>query len=254
MAINLITLVKNIGLSDKAAKVYLAALELGEATVQELAKRACVKRTTIYSLLGDLTGFGALLRTKRGKKYYYLAEEPVSLLKRSRERLSEFEDNLPALEERKHAVYRRPRVFFLYGPAGFKQAWDIIFSSSEEEFLITTPAESFLDFVAEKYILDEIIKTKRRLGLHSRQLITDSPYARKLVAKDFAEGRSSKFLSSRYPLLFTEIVSAGFVVLIAPRLDNFIMVVESDSFAKTRRNLFETLWDALPSAKFQSHT
>lgn len=250
MTADLSALVANVGLSPKAARVYIAALELGEATVQDLAKRARVKRTTVYSLLAELIDFGALLRTKRGKKHYYLAEEPRALLKRSRERLGELEEALPALEERKHAIYRRPRVFFLYGPAGFKQAWDIILSSSEEEFLITTPAEGFLDFVAEKYILDEIIKTKRKLGLHSRQLITDSPYARKLVAKDLAEGRVSKFLPSRYPLLFTEVVSAEFVVLIAPRLDNFIMVVESESFAKTRRNLFEILWDALPSTRF----
>lgn len=249
MATDVATLAKNIGLSAKAAKVYIAALKLGEASVQGLARRARVKRTTVYSLLDELTGLGALLRTKRGKKFYYLAEEPRMLLKRAREQLAEFEEGLPEIEECKHAVGRRPRVFFLYGPAGFKQAWDIILSSSEEEFLITTPAESFLNFVGEKYILDDIIKTKRKLGLHSRQLITDSPYARKLVAKDFAEGRTSKFLPSRYPLPFTEIVSSEFVVLLAPRQDNFIMVIESESFAKTRRNLFEILWDALPAAR-----
>lgn len=249
MAIDPVKILRNIGLSDKAAKVYLSALELGEATILDIARRSNVKRTTIYSLLEELVDFGALILTKRGKKQYYLAEEPKTILKHSRGRISEFEDSIPALEERKHAIYRRPRTFFLYGPAGFKQAWNLIFSSPDKEFVITTPAESFLGFVAEKYILDDIIKTKKKLGVKSRQLITDSAYSRKIVAKDFTENRVSKFLPNRYPLPFTEIVSSEFVVLISPRPDNLIMVIESASFAKTRRSIFEILWDALPAAR-----
>ncbi len=238
--------IRSAGLSEKAAKLYLAALELGEATIQELAKRSKLKRTTVYYILGELFDFGALIMSKRGKKEYYVPEEPRVVLKRARERLGQFEDALGALEERKHAIYPRPRVFFLYGIAGFKQMWEMVFKSAEEEYLIMTPGENFTEFVKESYIEEEIIKNKRRYGLTSRQLITDSPYARKVVAKDMREGRSSKLLPARYPLVFTEIVTSSQVVLVSPRIDNLIMVIESDSFAKTRRSAFNILWNALP--------
>ena len=243
---NLHVAIEHIGLSEKAAKVYLAALELGEATVQDLGKHADLRRTTLYYVLPELLAFGALLKTKRGAKLYYLPEEPRILLKRSRERVAEFEDALPALEERKHAVYERPRVFFLYGPSGFKRAWELIFANCEEEYLIITPGENFLDFVSERYVVDEIIKEKRRRHLRSRQLITDSPYARQIIAKDFKEGRVSKLLPPGHPLLFTEIVATDFVAFISPRSDNLIMVVENGSFAATRRAAFDILWGALP--------
>lgn len=245
MAHELLALVRNTGLSEKAAEAYLAALELGEATVQSIAERAGLPRTTLYYVLDELLVAGALLKTKRGTKLYYLPEEPRILAKRARERLALFEDSLDLLEERKHAVYERPRVFFLYGPSGFKRAWELLFANADGEYRITTPGESFLDFVSEKYIIDDIIRDKRRRSLTSRQLITDSPYARKIVAKDMKEGRVSKLLPAHHPLLFTEVIAGGFVAFISPRRDNLIMVVENDNFATSRGAAFDLLWEAL---------
>lgn len=243
----LVEVIEKAGLSEKAARVYLAALELGESTLQEIGKRSKLKRSSIYYLLDELMGSGALLMTRRGKKSYFVAAEPRALLKRSRERLSEFEDSLPSLEAKSHSVYPRPRTYFLYGPAGFKQLWSLIFKNAEDEYLITTNAEHFLEYVAEKYVEGDIIATKRKLGIVSRQIIVDSPYARKIASKDARENRSSKFISSRYSMPFTELVAGDLTAFISPRTDNLIMVIESASFAKTRRSFFNALWASLPS-------
>ena len=242
-------LIMNLGFSEKAARVYVASLELGEATVQELAKQSKLKRTTVYYVLSELTERGALLLTKRNKKWYYLPAEPREVIKRSRERFSETEAMIEVLESRKHAIYPRPRIYFLYGPMGFKQIWDMVFKSKEKEFLITTSGESFLDYVKEKYIIDEIIRAKRKLGITSRQLIVDSPYARKIVAKDKRENRVSKLLSARYKLPFSEVICKEFVAFASPRYDNVLLAIENETFATTRRHMFNMLWDALPIIK-----
>lgn len=244
---DLIEVIEKAGLSEKAAKTYLAALELGESSLLEIGKRAKLKRTTLYYLLDELIGSGALLMTRRGKKTFFVATKPRELLKRSRERLGEFEDALQVLEEKSHSVYPKPRTYFLYGPAGFKELWDLIFKNAEEEYLISTNAEHFLEYVPEKYVEADIIATKRKLGIVSRQLIVDSHYARKIFTKDGKENRSSKFLSSRYPLPFTEVVAGDLVAFVSPRVHNLIMIIENDAFAKTRRSFFNALWDALPN-------
>lgn len=241
-------IVQNIGLSDKAARVYLAALELGEASVQDLARRARLKRTTIYYTLEELERAGAVTKTRRNKKTFYLATNPSSVAKLARERLHEFEEALPTLENRMHSAYPRPRVYFLYGVPGFKQIWDKIFTQPAP-FNILTAGESFLDFVKEKYILQEIISRKKSLDIHSRQLIVDSAYARKIVAKDRQENRTSKFLPPAHRLAFTEIICRDFVAYISPRYENMLLVVESESFAQTQRSLFEIVWASLPTAK-----
>lgn len=234
--------VRNLGLSDKAAKAYLAALELGEATVQDIARHAGIARTSIYYTLKELRERGALLETKRNKKIYYIAAEPREVLKLARERVWDFEDNIEELEERRHAVYKKPRVYFLYGPQGFKQVWDMIFKSPSKQFSIITEGANFLDFVKERYIIDEIITTKKALGVKSRQLIVDSAYAQKIVAKDTKENRESRLLPAGSKLPFTEIITDRFVAFISPRWDNTLFVIENENFALTRSSAFDLLW------------
>jgi len=243
--INPALILKNLGLSEKAAQVYLASLELGEAPVQKLAERAGLKRTTVYYVLEELVAFGALVETKQNKKIEYVPAEPSHLLQRAKERLNDFETALGVFEERRRAVYPKPQILLFYGPAGFKEIWSMIFSSGEKEFRIITPAQSFLGFVKEKYIIDWIIKEKKLLGIKSKQLISDTPYARQVVAKDHREGRQSKFLPKEYPLPFTEIITKEFVAFISSRFDNMLFVVQNDAFAKTRTSLFELLWEKL---------
>lgn len=242
---DLIEIVKNLGLTTKAAKIYLAALELGEASVQQLAQRSRIKRTTLYYILDELVEAGILIATKTGKKIYYVPEQPATLLKNIKEKVVSFEESLALLEDKAAHMNRKPRVYFLYGSAGFRQAWDMILSTKEKEFRIITEGENFLDYVKERYILDEIIAKKKKFGVRSKQLIRISEYARKVVAKDIQENRVSKFLPPIYKLPFTEIITETLVAFISPRFNNMIFVVENDAFSRTRRSIFETLWGSL---------
>lgn len=242
---DLIEIIKNLGLSAKEAKIYLAALELGEASVQQLAKKSKIKRTTLYYILDELIEAGALIYTKVGKKIYYIPEQPATLLKNAKEKISNFEESLKLLEERIGYIHNKPRVYFLYGSAGFKEAWDMILNTKEAEYRIITQGENFLDYVREKYILDEIIARKKKLGILSKQLITDSSYAKKIIAKDGQENRISKLLPPIYKLPFTEIITESVVTFISPRFNNMIFVVENEYFSKTRKSIFESLWNSI---------
>lgn len=235
---------KDIGLSEKGAKVYLAALDLGEATVQQLAKRSGLVRTTIYYTLNELIDFGALMETKRDKKIYYIPRKPQAVLKQARNHLQNLEDALPELDNRMHSAYKRPRIFFLHGPSGFKQMWEKILNSADKKFDIITSAETFTNFVSEKYILEEIIKTKRKLEIKSRQLIVDSREARRIIAKDPQENRASKLLPPTYRLPSSIVICKNFVAFISPRHEDLLFIVECESIVKTHQGLFNVLWDS----------
>lgn len=242
---DLIEITKNLGLTTKAAKIYLAALELGEASVQQLAQRARIKRTTLYYVLDELIEAGVLVCTKTGKKMYYVPEQPEILLHNAKEKISHFEESLQLLEDKAAHMNRRPRVYFLYGSAGFKQVWDMILHTKEKEYRIITGGENFLDYVKEKYIVDEIIAKKKMLGVSSKQLITSSAYARQIISKDVRENRVSKLLPPIYKLPFTEIITESIVAFISPRFNNMIFIVENESFSRTRKSLFEILWNSM---------
>ena len=109
---NLITTLTHIGFSEKEARIYLAALELGEGTVQQLARIAGFKRTTLYSLIDKLVKEGFLQQTKRKKKTWYVAASPKHLVRHARESVAKLEDTLETLEQRQRITSSKPRVSF----------------------------------------------------------------------------------------------------------------------------------------------
>jgi sugar-specific transcriptional regulator TrmB len=241
------TILRNLGLSEKGAQLYLACLRLGEATVLDLARESGLKRTTIYYILEELTGSGALVETKRSKKTRYVAADPKDLLIAARERHAEAEKSLHILEEQRGSLSGQHRVYFLYGPAGFKQIWNMILRSKDREYRIISAAEEFSGFIPEKYLLSEIIAKKKRLGFKSRQIVADSPLARKIIVKDTEENRTSKIMPFTSKIGFSEIITSEFVAFISPRYDNTLFVVEDELFAKTRQVIFDSLWSSLPT-------
>jgi len=243
---NLIELVKQYGLSDSEASLYLATLELGEASVQDMAKKSKVKRTSIYYMLDDLEAKGVLTTAKRNKKTYYIAVSPADLLKSFRRRLYEFEKTAEVLEQHRGKIIKRPRIYFLQGPSGFKKVWDLIFTSNPKEYRITTEGLNFCDFVKEKYIVNEIIKQKVKQGVTSFQIIPDTSFARKLITKDKAENRQTRVLPIDTKLPFTEIICPRLVAYISPRFNDNIFIVEDETFAEGRKVVFDLLWKQLP--------
>ena len=52
---------QDAGLSETEAKIYLAALELGQTSVSRIARKSGIKRTTIYLSLENLMEKGLRL-------------------------------------------------------------------------------------------------------------------------------------------------------------------------------------------------
>ena len=64
----LISELQKIGFSDKEAAVYLAGLELGQATILEIAKKAKIKRPTAYVIVEGFIERGLASSFEKGKK------------------------------------------------------------------------------------------------------------------------------------------------------------------------------------------
>jgi len=92
------TLIK-LGLSEKEAKVYLAALELARDSVQNIAKKAGVNRPTAYVILEKLMRQGLVSTLEQGKKTYFIAEDPKELLTLLEKQKREIEDKKIELKE-----------------------------------------------------------------------------------------------------------------------------------------------------------
>lgn len=122
---------QNLGLSDKEASVYLAILELGQDSVQNIAKKAKVNRATTYTILDALVQKGLVSLSEQNNKTYYLANDPEALwglleLKKREilEKERRVEQTLPSLRSIYNSKNAKPTIRYFEGMQGLLQAVD----------------------------------------------------------------------------------------------------------------------------------
>ena len=155
-----------LGLSEKEALIYMAALELGKAPVQKIAQKAGVNRATTYVIIEALSKKGLISNYTEGKKQFFCAEAPekLSLLFREEvmeiQRRQEYLDKiLPELKSLNASVKSKPVVRYYEGKAGLR--------AMSEEFFITNHKEEArslysFDLLNDIFSKDEILEMRKK--------------------------------------------------------------------------------------------
>ncbi len=122
---------QKIGLSHKEAKVYLANLELGQSSVQNISKKSGVNRATTYVVLNSLIEKGLCSTFITGKKTVYAASDPEQLesvfeiqKKQIDEQRKHFESLLPQFRLINNQNTDKPVVKFFEGKQGLLNCYD----------------------------------------------------------------------------------------------------------------------------------
>lgn len=95
-----LTKLEQLGLTKKQAKIYLACLELGSGTAQQIAEKARLPKSTVYDIMNSLISNGLVHTYRKGKKKYFSAADPELLqdkLKRQKQALDEIFPELQVL-------------------------------------------------------------------------------------------------------------------------------------------------------------
>lgn len=122
---------KTLNLSDKEIQTYLACLELGECTVQELAEKSGVKRTSIYNFLDNLKSRGLISEAKKDFKNILIAEDPHTLIENQKKIIREKENQINSLEEilpQLMATFNKPgskaKIQYFQGMKGLRKLYN----------------------------------------------------------------------------------------------------------------------------------
>lgn len=149
---------------EKEVRVYLAGLELGPDSVQNIAKKTKLARPTAYEIIRRLEIKGLFAETKQRKKRYFVAQAPENILGILRTKKREIEEKerefiriIAALEAR----YSREGVKVFKGKEGLKSLSEIISFSSTPEIIFINSKNIPIELKERKNILGAI---KKRLG------------------------------------------------------------------------------------------
>lgn len=247
---------KKIGLSDNEAKVYLALLELGSATVQQIAQKAEVNRPTTYVQLESLMKDGLVTffeKSPNNKKYkpktYFRAEDPEYLQKligreknQINERERELTSVLPELGRLFASFGERPRVRFFDGVEGLK--------TMDEECLKTKnkliEGAMSLDDVEKIFPPETDNYPERRIkkGIRTRGIYTSSR-GPVLKASDQKMLRETRFVPiDKYPFACDINIYDDTVSLASVRKKPFGVLIENKEIADSLRSLLKLAWEA----------
>ncbi len=235
------TILEEIGLSKTKALVYSAALQVGTGTVQEIALRAGLPRTTAHEVIAQLAALGLVSYTSKGKRRRYSAEPPDRLLRLQKEREEKIKQALPTLFSIFNTEGTQPRVRLYDGVEGIKTVFEDTLTASDKilrgilsmEDLYVTPGKEFMDNYVQRRVDAKIwLNVVRSKGkevdgnwLSSGKELRELRYA----------PESMIFPATMY---FYD----NKIIFVGTKKENFGMIIESPELYTTQKNLFELLW------------
>ena len=243
MDIKTVKIIENLGLESKEARAYLAALELGGASVLEIAKKANIERVNTYYVLESLEQKGLVYESKRGKGRKFYAIGPDKFIEQVQEKVSDFHGILPDLRAIENRKENKPKIRYFEGIEGIKQAYadTLRIDAKNEEILSVATAVGVYSYLGDwigKYLEKRIQK-----GIHIRAIIEDSDEARTHKDNDREELRVTKLVPKEKFPFKNEINIYGNKVMIASYADLMAAVIESQDVAETQRAFFELAWE-----------
>ena len=173
------TLVR-IGLRPKAAKLYLKTLQLGPASITQIARATGFKRSSTYLIVEELLVRGFIRITKKGKRNFYAPEHPERLVHVFKSRERQLEELLPELV----ALYRepttKPRIQIYEGPEVMSQIYSDMYDAwgrKQEALFFADIAELSTNY---SYALESYYRglSRRVPGYRIRELIIDNAHGR----------------------------------------------------------------------------
>lgn len=179
--IRLIAFLKRFDCNNREAATYIECLQMGMASVQEIAHRLNSNRITVHSTIEQLIKKGLLFETRKGKKRFVVAESPdvlYRILQRKSNELKLIENDLGSITKLLNSIQSQDRNFWnirVYkGVEDFKKILEEMVNA-KNELCIFTCRELFADNINVTYLRD-YYKRLAENRVHSRIISVPGQY------------------------------------------------------------------------------
>lgn len=240
------------GLSDNEACVYMACLELGSSSVQEIAKRAKLNRVTVHGIIDSLLQKGFLREEKNKTKRKIAPYPPMKLydvvsrkedqLKRQIKMLDSLVPDLKSIMKGKE---EKTNIIYYEGEEGLKN-WASDALETEGELLEWTKIESFSKRF-DKYLSSYYFPEKAKRQIPTRFIFLDTKEAHEYVQRNYIDNKNAPPIKARF-ISPEKFETPGFMLIynnrysIALPKEMRAVTVEDKVIADAQRKIWEFGW------------
>lgn len=225
---------KELGLSDGEAIIYLALLRIGESQVNRIKTDTKMHRTTIYDFLDSLIKKGLVSYVIKNNVKFFIAAPPARLQNLLHDKEEHLKEILPSLVKLSDLEKRNIKAEIYEGVEGFKTFVNRMLNR-KSELLAFGIDESQFDAKFPHLMKSYIMKEGKR-GLTER--IITKKGVNFIYKRDFMHYRyiDGKFFSPVPTITWDNFV----IFIIWDPLT--IIFVENKDLAESHRKHFELLW------------
>jgi len=232
-----------LGISGTLYRLYVAAIELGEAPISDVATRAGLVRTTAYDALSRLEEEGLVAIVKSGNKRIVVAEDPSVLLERIEARKQMLSEVMPELRSLYNRAKGKPRIRYYEGRDGILIALkDTLTIKGAQPTLMGILSMDELRDVPGLEEMEQFIASRIEKGIWLRVIRSRTKDVASIWPSDPNDLRHLRFAPENVLLSMTTFIYDDKVCLISSMRENYGMIIESVEFAAMQRQLFEALW------------
>ena len=243
-----------LGLDKNKGNVYLALLQLGKGTAQDIAKKAGLPRTTAYEILQHLVEVGVIGVQIKKLGRVYLAQSPEKLYNILEKRQKSLSSIMMELSSLYHTSGMKPRVKLFEGKDGVREAWEDTIKIPNKTYCeIGSIVDLYND--RENDYMKDYVQRRAIAKVKLRALRCAGPDQQFDEKNDIWPTSLSEIREVRYARLGFDlplslmIYDNNKVAIIDTQNENFGMIIESADFNLTFQNLFETIWQVAKPGK-----
>jgi len=243
------TQLRNMGLSETEARIYMTALQLGQALPAHLAQKSGVKRPMLYKLIPRLKKIGLLSETVIGKRKYLVAEDPGVYLQIKRNELNAFEEAIPDLRSLLDTVKSKPNIVFNEGVKGIQKIYMELLREKKPilEFVSLDRISTEIEFYSKNYFIPQRINREIPIKI----LISGKTQSELIHLKtSIHELREIKVIGQdrdSFPIPLDCYVCGNMVAFVLYRDDSepVGIIIRSIEIATTMRSVFNFIWGSI---------
>ena len=229
------------GLSEKEAKVYLSLLMLGSSTVNGIAEKANLVRTTTYDLLKMLREKGFVSSFELNKTLHFEAAHPKKLSESLNDKQKEIEEIIPKLTKLNKEKIKRPSVKLYEGRDGIISVFEEIIRAKKPLLAYSNNSAmiKIVPFYGPRFIKKRV-KEKIPIKIISEESPTTKEFLQDLDKKELRETRIFPKLMN---VEFSQYIFGDSVAIFGSNQNEPIgMIISNKEFVNSQRIIFEELW------------